>query len=96
MLLSPDLELRACRALCGDLKGANGREHRRRREGEAPERDGNAAAPPPLSPLIEFLQERVQNGIEASNGWELDRMLERAMDALRCPDPDSTGEQNSS
>ncbi|EKX33144.1 hypothetical protein GUITHDRAFT_148122 [Guillardia theta CCMP2712] len=34
--------------------------------------------------------ERVQNGIEASNGWELDRMLERAMDALRCPDPNSS------
>jgi len=33
--------------------------------------------------------ERVQNGIDAANGWELERTLERAMDALRCPDGDS-------
>ena len=24
------------------------------------------------------------------NGWELDSVLERAMDALRCPDPDQS------
>jgi ABC-type glutathione transport system ATPase component len=34
--------------------------------------------------------ERVQNGIEAANGWMLDQTLERAMDALRCPDGDSS------
>ncbi|GHU98417.1 energy-dependent translational throttle protein EttA [Bacteroidia bacterium] len=28
--------------------------------------------------------------IEHKNGWELDSMLERAMDALRCPDGDQT------
>jgi ATP-binding cassette ChvD family protein len=28
---------------------------------------------------------RVQDAIEAANGWELDRTLELAMDALRCP-----------
>jgi ATP-binding cassette ChvD family protein len=28
--------------------------------------------------------------IELKNGWELDSMLERAMDALRCPDPDQS------
>ena len=33
--------------------------------------------------------ERVQNGIDAANGWELERTLERAMDALRCPDSDA-------
>ncbi len=33
--------------------------------------------------------ERVQNAIDAANGWELERTLERAMDALRCPDGDS-------
>lgn len=33
--------------------------------------------------------DRLQNAIEASNGWELDRVLERAMDALRCPDGDA-------
>ncbi|MBK6403966.1 MAG: energy-dependent translational throttle protein EttA, partial [Holophagales bacterium] len=32
---------------------------------------------------------RVQDAIEASNGWDLDRTLETAMDALRCPPPDS-------
>ncbi|CAN0453166.1 unnamed protein product, partial [Ectocarpus sp. 8 AP-2014] len=31
----------------------------------------------------------LQNAIEAANGWELDRVLERAMDALRCPDGDA-------
>lgn len=29
--------------------------------------------------------ERLQDRIEASNGWELDRNIERARDALRCP-----------
>ena len=33
--------------------------------------------------------DRLQNAIEAANGWELDRVLERAMDALRCPDGDA-------
>ena len=32
---------------------------------------------------------RVQDAIEAANGWDLDRTLETAMDALRCPPPDS-------
>src|SRR5262244_1608715 len=30
-------------------------------------------------------QARVQDGIEAANGWDLDRTVEIAMDALRCP-----------
>ncbi|CAM9588805.1 unnamed protein product [Chrysoparadoxa australica] len=29
--------------------------------------------------------DQLQNEIEAKNGWEIDRMLDRAMDALRCP-----------
>lgn len=29
--------------------------------------------------------ERLQDKIEASNGWELDRNIERALEALRCP-----------
>ena len=33
-------------------------------------------------------QARVQDRIEAKNAWELDRMLEQAMDALRCPPAD--------
>src|SRR5205823_3887137 len=30
-------------------------------------------------------QSRVQDAIEAANGWDLDRTVEIAMDALRCP-----------
>mmetsp|Transcript_6359 Transcript_6359/g.17783 ORF Transcript_6359/g.17783 Transcript_6359/m.17783 type:complete len:652 (+) Transcript_6359:178-2133(+) len=33
--------------------------------------------------------DRLQNAIEAANGWELDRQMERAMDALRCPPADA-------
>ncbi|KAA8496512.1 Energy-dependent translational throttle protein EttA [Porphyridium purpureum] len=32
---------------------------------------------------------RLQDEIEAQNGWELDRMLDRAKDALRCPPDDA-------
>jgi len=32
---------------------------------------------------------RVQDAIEASGGWDLDKTLELAMDALRCPPPDA-------
>ena len=34
--------------------------------------------------------DRLQTQIEAADGWELERQLERAMDALRCP----PGKQN--
>ena len=34
-------------------------------------------------------QSELQEKIEAANGWELDRQLEIAMDALRCPPSDS-------
>ena len=34
-------------------------------------------------------QARVQDAIEAANGWDLDRTVEIAMDALRCPPADS-------
>jgi energy-dependent translational throttle protein EttA len=34
-------------------------------------------------------QAELQEKIEAAKGWELDRQLEIAMDALRCPPPDS-------
>ncbi len=33
--------------------------------------------------------QRVQDSIEAANAWELDRQLEIAMDALRCPPADA-------
>jgi ATP-binding cassette ChvD family protein len=32
---------------------------------------------------------KVQDAIEHANGWELDRTLETAMDALRCPPPEA-------
>ena len=31
----------------------------------------------------------LQDQIDAANGWEIDNMLERAMDALRCPEGDT-------
>src|SRR5690625_1293812 len=34
-------------------------------------------------------QGRVQEAIEAANAWDLDRKIEIAMDALRCPPPDA-------
>ncbi|MEO1229991.1 MAG: energy-dependent translational throttle protein EttA [Myxococcota bacterium] len=34
-------------------------------------------------------QAQVQDEIEAKNAWEIDRTLEQAMDALRCPPPDN-------
>ncbi|HEV7671271.1 MAG TPA: energy-dependent translational throttle protein EttA [Thermoanaerobaculia bacterium] len=34
-------------------------------------------------------QSRVQDAIDHANAWELDRTLEIAMDALRCPPPDA-------
>ena len=32
---------------------------------------------------------RVQDSIEAANLWELDRIVDRAMQQLRCPPPDA-------
>ena len=34
-------------------------------------------------------QARLQDAIDAANGWELDRTLEVAMDALRLPPPEA-------
>ncbi len=51
------------------------------RLGEGPEGDE-------LDKLLEE-QSRVQDAIEAANAWELDRHIERAMDALRCPPGDA-------
>ena len=33
---------------------------------------------------------RLQDEIDAANGWDLDSQLSQAMDALQCPDPDET------
>jgi ATP-binding cassette ChvD family protein len=45
-------------------------------------------SPEAMEKLIDK-QGRLQEQIEAVNGWELDRKLDVAMDALRCPNPDS-------
>ena len=41
-----------------------------------------------MSRLIEY-QGELTDKIEHVNGWEIDSRLERAMDALMCPDPDA-------
>jgi len=46
------------------------------------------ATPDELEKLLEK-QAQLQEKIEAANGWELDNVLELAMDALRCPPPDA-------
>jgi ATP-binding cassette ChvD family protein len=46
------------------------------------------ATPDELDKLLEK-QAQLQEKIEAANGWELDNVLELAMDALRCPPPDA-------
>lgn len=43
--------------------------------------------PNEMEKLIEK-QGKIQEQIEALNGWEVDQVLDRAMDALRCPDGD--------
>ena len=49
-----------------------------------PDLDGDA-----MNKLIER-QGELTELIEQKNGWELDSVLERAMDALRCPEPDQS------
>jgi sulfate-transporting ATPase len=46
------------------------------------------ATPDELEKLLEK-QAQLQEKIEAANGWELESILELAMDALRCPPPDA-------
>ncbi|MFI5223633.1 MAG: ATP-binding cassette domain-containing protein, partial [Nitrospirales bacterium] len=46
------------------------------------------ATPDELEKLLEK-QAKLQEKIEAANGWELENVLELAMDALRCPPPDA-------
>jgi sulfate-transporting ATPase len=49
---------------------------------------GEALSPEEMETLLEK-QSRIQEQIEAVNGWELENQLEIAMDALRCPPPDT-------
>ena len=49
---------------------------------------GESLSPDEMEKLIEK-QARLQEQIEAVNGWELENQLDVAMDALRCPPPDA-------
>src|SRR5438876_7630876 len=49
---------------------------------------GESLSPDEMERLL-AKQSRLQEQIEAVNGWELENQLEIAMDALRCPPPDS-------
>ncbi|HKN87086.1 MAG TPA: energy-dependent translational throttle protein EttA [Nitrospiraceae bacterium] len=49
---------------------------------------GENISPADMDKLLEK-QSQLQEKIEAANGWELENELEVAMDALRCPPPDS-------
>ncbi len=49
---------------------------------------GENISPDDMEKLLEK-QSRLQEKIEAANGWELENELEVAMDALRCPPADS-------
>jgi ATPase subunit of ABC transporter with duplicated ATPase domains len=46
------------------------------------------ATPDEMEKLLEK-QAQLQEKIEAANGWELENVLELAMEALRCPPPDA-------
>src|SRR5437899_7838587 len=58
------------------------------REYDAVSNKMGEATPDELEKLLEK-QAQLQEKIEAANGWELDNVLEVAMDALRCPPPDA-------
>jgi ATP-binding cassette ChvD family protein len=51
------------------------------------DRLGEPMEPEEMEKLLEE-QAKVQDAIDHANAWELDRTLEIAMDALRCPPPD--------
>jgi ATP-binding cassette ChvD family protein len=50
------------------------------------------ASPEDMDKIMEQM-DRVQNQIDASNAWEIDRQLEIAMDAMRLPPSDAPAEQ---
>jgi len=52
------------------------------------EKLGEPMEPDEMERLLEE-QAKAQDAIDAANAWELDRTLEIAMDALRCPPPDA-------
>ena len=58
------------------------------REYDAVSNKMGEATPDEMEKLLEK-QAQLQEKIEAENGWELDNVLELAMDALRCPPADA-------
>ncbi len=58
------------------------------REYDAVSNKMGEATPDEMEKLLEK-QSQLQEKIEAENGWELDNVLELAMDALRCPSADA-------
>ena len=58
------------------------------REYDAVSNKMGEATPDELEKLLEK-QAQLQEKIEAANGWELENVLDLAMDALRCPPPDA-------
>src|SRR5574342_120467 len=56
--------------------------------GEAKPADGVKVGFLPQEPRLEAYA-ALQDKIEAANGWEIDRVIERAMDALRLPPPEA-------
>jgi len=54
---------------------------------------GKADLTPEEQEKLSTRMDELQSAIEAKNGWELDRTLERAMDALRCPPSDALVDQ---
>ncbi|GBL40028.1 MAG: energy-dependent translational throttle protein EttA [Nitrospiraceae bacterium] len=58
------------------------------REYDAVSNKMGEATPDEMEKLLEK-QSQLQEKIEAENGWELDNVLELAMDALRCPPADA-------
>jgi ATP-binding cassette ChvD family protein len=59
-----------------------------RRFEEVSARFGDPLSDDEMNALVEE-QGKLQDRIDAAGGWELDRTLEIAMDALRCPPPDA-------
>uniref|UniRef100_A0A7S1TJA0 Probable ATP-dependent transporter ycf16 n=1 Tax=Compsopogon caeruleus TaxID=31354 RepID=A0A7S1TJA0_9RHOD len=60
-----------------------------RRFGELSEKLSDESLSPDEQERVGGELSRVQDAIEAQNGWELDRIVDRAIDALRCPSGDA-------
>jgi ATP-binding cassette ChvD family protein len=63
-----------------------------RRFEELSEKLGESLEPDAMDKVLDE-QSKVQDRIDAANAWELDRQVEIAMDALRCPAPETPAGQ---